>query len=160
MLFKAAHTASQRAAGASGRVWAGCAERTGKPEGARDRAGRRDKRSARAGQRDGGDTDFEVQGRKIQTRGLSACSPLNRYAPSLPNSIPARGVMTATLKGLTHDRLKTLPTNRRNRSPNKGHPHRISNRCRRLGSDAAQSRKPRQRLNNILKPIRNANPNI
>ena len=40
-----------------------------------------------------GDTDFEVQGRKIQSRGSSACSSLNRCEPSLPNSIPARGVI-------------------------------------------------------------------
>lgn len=40
-----------------------------------------------------GDTDFEVQGRDIQTRGSSACSSLNRCEPSLPNSIPARGVI-------------------------------------------------------------------
>lgn len=40
-----------------------------------------------------GDKDFEVQGRDIQTRGSSVCSSLNRCGPSLPNSIPARGVM-------------------------------------------------------------------
>lgn len=40
-----------------------------------------------------GDTDFEVQGRDIQTRRSSACSSLNRCEPSLPNSIPARGVI-------------------------------------------------------------------
>lgn len=39
------------------------------------------------------DTDFEVQGREIQTRGSSACSSLNRCEPSFPNSIPARGVI-------------------------------------------------------------------
>ena len=39
------------------------------------------------------DKDFEVQGRENQTRGTSACSSLNRCEPSLPNSIPARGVI-------------------------------------------------------------------
>ena len=70
-----------------------------------------------------GDTDFEVQGRKIQSRGSSAGSSLNRCEPRLPNSIPARGVMKATLRGLTHVRSKTPPTNRRFRLPNRGHPH-------------------------------------
>jgi hypothetical protein len=37
--------------------------------------------------------DFEVQGREIQTLGSSARSSLNRCEPSLPNSIPARGVI-------------------------------------------------------------------
>ncbi|XQZ48393.1 hypothetical protein E2977_04480 (plasmid) [Paracoccus yeei] len=47
-----------------------------------------------------GDTDFEVQGGD-SVLGSSACSSLNRCEPSLPNSIPARGVIKATLRGLT-----------------------------------------------------------
>ena len=61
--------------------------------------------------------------REIQTRRSSACSSLNRCEPSLPNSIPARGVMNATLRGLTHVRSKTPPTNQRFCLPNRGHPH-------------------------------------
>lgn len=60
-----------------------------------------------------GDTDFEVQGRDIQTRGSNACSSLNRCEPSFPNSIPARGDIKATSRGLTHVRSKNPPKNRR-----------------------------------------------
>ncbi|MCK5933794.1 MAG: ISL3 family transposase [Fulvimarina manganoxydans] len=69
-----------------------------------------------------GDTDFEVQGGDIQTRGSSACSSLNRCEPSFPNSIPASGVIKATSRGLTHVRSKTPPKDRRFCLPNGGHP--------------------------------------
>jgi hypothetical protein len=62
--------------------------------GARKRAEVRLGRKVRvSGRRGVGETDFEVQGRDIQTRRSSACSSLNRCEPSLPNSILARGVI-------------------------------------------------------------------
>src|SRR3989338_6916273 len=70
-----------------------------------------------------GDTYFAVQGGKIQSRGSNACNSLNRCETSLPNSIPARGTMKATLRGPTHVRSKTPPANRRLCLPNRGHPH-------------------------------------
>src|SRR6056297_1342432 len=43
--------------------------------------------------RGAGDTDFEVQGGDVQTRGPSARGSPNRCEPSLPNGMPARGVI-------------------------------------------------------------------
>ena len=59
-----------------------------------DRAKARHARKAGASARRGaGDTDLDVHGRHIQTRGSSACRSLNRCEPRHPNSIPARGLI-------------------------------------------------------------------